>query len=389
MEESRISLVGVALLGPSMGRVRRSFFLSGGGNFSELSRMLRCASVFLFSGIVLSAEPATGVVFPEHFPAPELGEDFELTTESVLLGKTLFHDNALSVTNTVSCAFCHLPHEAFSDPSLQPWGVRPERSTRRHSMPLFNLAWKKGPFRWDGDEQSLRDQILRPITDPIELGEDLATLPKKLAAVGRYPELFGEAFGDSEITSERMAVAMEHYLFSLISADSKYDQAKKGEVALSEEEERGQFLFFQPIEGEEGVKGAGCATCHPAPLFTDHQFHNNGLRIRRRDRGREEVTGEEADRGKFATPSLRNIEITSSYMHDGRFATLEEVVRHYSSGITKSGSLDPSLAKLPGKGLQLSKEDEAALVAFLKTLTDPIYLEEGTVEVEDPFAKKY
>ena len=141
------------------------------------------------------------------------------------------------------------------------------------------------------------------------------------------------------------------------------------------------------------MKGAGCATCHPAPLFTDHQFHNNGLTLRRRDKGREEVTKDKADRGKFVAPSLRNIEITSPYMHDGRFSSLEQVVGHYSSGIRKSESLDPNLAKLSGKGLQLSEEDEAALVAFLKTLTDPIYLQDGeeeeAIEVEDPFAREY
>ena len=132
----------------------------------------------------IGAQESSIFKHPEHFPAPEVSEDYEATEESIALGAKLFHDNALSVTNTVSCAFCHLPHEAFSDPSLQPWGVRPSRSTRRHSMPLFNLAWKEGPFRWDGAEESLRAQILRPIADPIELGEDLATLPNKLANDG-------------------------------------------------------------------------------------------------------------------------------------------------------------------------------------------------------------
>ena len=364
------------------------------GSLGLIACVVSGSAVLLLLSVQVVGQESSGFTYPEHFPAPELAEDYGVTEESVALGAKLFHDNALSVTNTVSCAFCHLPHEAFSDPSLQPWGVRPERSTRRHSMPLFNLAWKKGPFRWDGAEDSLRAQILRPIADPIELGEDLTTLPAKLAKTGNYAELFEGVFGDAEITNERLAVAVEHYLFSLVSADSKFDQVEKGEENFTEEEERGRFLFFQPIVGEDGVKGAGCAECHPAPFFTDHQFHNNGLSLRRRDKGREEVTGEKADRGKFSVPSLRNIEITSPYMHDGRFSTLEQVIAHYSEGLHKSASLDPTLAKLDGKGLQLSEEDEAALVAFLKTLTDPIYLEDSeeeakAIEVEDPFARQY
>lgn len=345
--------------------------------------VLQTIRILFFTSLLLPGSP------PSHFPAPLIPEGFEPTEESIALGKKLFHENALSVTNTVSCTFCHLSHEAFSDPSNQPWGVRPGQATRRHSMPLFNLAWKKGPFRWDGDEETLRGQILRPISDPIELGENLTTLPDKLAKVGNYPDLFDDVFGDSEINSERLAVAIEHYLLSLVSADSKFDQAEKGETELTEEEELGRTLFFQPVENGDGVKGAGCAQCHPAPLFTDNDFHNNGLVPRRRDRGREEVTGKKEDRFKFVTPSLRNIAITSPYMHDGRFATLEEVVAHYSANLYQSETLAPSLAKLPNRGLSLSTSEQAALVAFLKTLTDPVYLDEQEaplIEVEDPFA---
>lgn len=316
------------------------------------------------------------------FPPPLEASSFSPTPESVALGKKLFYDNALSVTNSVSCAFCHIPHEAFSDPTLQPWGVRPEKSTRRHSMPLFNLAWKKGPFRWDGEEETLRGQILRPISDPLELGEDLNTLPAKLAGVDDYSERFAEVFGDAEIELDRLATAIEHYLFSLVSNDSRYDQAERGEVELTTTEERGKALFFAPLSEETGARGAGCAQCHPAPLFSDYKFHNNGLRPSRGDRGREEVTGKAAHRYQFSTPSLRNIEVTAPYMHDGRFATLEKVVAHYSSGLHTSKTLSP---QLPAEGLSLSSADQRALVAFLKTLTDPVYLEEESVEVEDPF----
>lgn len=350
--------------------------------------MLRIFGILLSLWLVLGAEPSPAIAYPESFPEPQAQQDFAPTKESIALGRKLFHENALSVTNTVSCAFCHLPNEAFSDPSNHPWGVRPAQSTRRHSMPLFNLAWKEGPFRWDGDEDTLRGQILRPISDPIELGEDLTTLPAKLAKTGDYPSRFSLAFGDPEITSERLAVAIEHYLFSVISADSKFDRAEQGKAQLTKAELRGKELFFRPAGIKNGEKGAGCAQCHPAPLFTDHGFHNNGLSPRRRDAGREEVTGERGDRYQFSTPSLRNIEITAPYMHDARFATLAEVVEHYSSGLHKSATLAPSLAELRNNGLQLTDSDQAALVAFLKTLTDPLYEgEEETIEVDDPFAQ--
>ena len=335
---------------------------------------------------MLNGEPLA-IVYPSRFPAPVKNASLP-TQETVALGKKLFHDDALSVTGKVSCAFCHLPEEAFSDPALQPWGVQPARTTRRHSMPLFNLAWKKGPFRWDGAEESLQEQILRPITDPIELGENLETLPQKLIETGDYSERFQQAFGDAEINEKRLATAIEHYLFSLISADSRYEQAERGETVLSEQEERGKALFFNPVENSEKTeKGAGCAQCHPAPLFTDNGFHNNGLGLQRRDRGRAEVTKKAEDMSKFVTPSLRNIEVTSPYMHDARFATLEEVVAHYSGGIHPSKTLSPLLE---AKGLGLSAEEQADLVAFLRTLTDPIYEEENPgepIEVDDPFAQ--
>lgn len=354
--------------------------------------MLRFMVFLLFLPFQVSGEPnlsradLKGAEL-EHLPPPLVDEEFPLSEASIALGKKLFHDNALSVTNTVSCAFCHLPNEAFSDPSLQPWGVRPARTTRRHSMPLFNLAWKPGPFRWDGEEETLRAQILRPISDPIELGENLATLPEKLAQIEDYPDRFSNVFGDAEVTSDRLAIAIEHYLFSLVSVDSKFDQAQKGLTDLTKEEERGKVLFFQPFaNGEEGGK-ASCAQCHPTPFFTDYRFHNNGLSPRRRDKGREEVTGQKKDRYQFATPSLRNIEVTAPYMHDGRFATLAEVVAHYSSGLHQSESLAPSLAQLPKRGLQLSTSDQKALVAFLKTLTDPQFLEDESFKKVDPFSK--
>ncbi|MDP0491728.1 MAG: cytochrome c peroxidase, partial [Verrucomicrobiota bacterium JB023] len=328
---------------------------------------------------------------PKNFPFPNLPTDYPMSEERVELGKKLFFDDTLSVTNNVSCSFCHLPNEAFSDPALQPWGVRPERTTRRHSMPLVNLAWKRGPFRWDGEEPTLRGQMLRPIHDPFEMGEDLDALPDKLANKEEYPNLFAAAFGDPAITSERLAIALEQYILSLTSFDSKFDRAAKGEATLTEQEQRGFELFMTENDPRLGLTGADCFHCHAGVFFTNHRFHNNGLKPnRRKDLGLEETTGRETDRYKFSTPSLRNVEITAPYMHDGRFSTLEEVVEHYSTGIHRSPTLDPNISKHPGPGLELSTEDKAALVAFMKTLTDPQFLPEDGLPKEDvdPFSEE-
>ncbi|MEM9081064.1 MAG: MbnP family protein [Verrucomicrobiota bacterium] len=329
-----------------------------------------------------------GFKMPQHFPLPNLPTDYPLTNERITLGQKLFFDEALSITNSVSCAFCHIPSEAFSDPAIKPWGVQPAKTTKRHSMPLLNLAWKNTPFRWDGDEPSLRTQVLRPIEDPLEMGENLATLPAKLSKLPAYPDLFSQAFGDPEITSERLAVALEQYILSLTSFDSKFDRATKGTASLTEEEKLGFQLFMTENDPRLGLRGADCFHCHSGAFFTNHRFHNNGLPPRNNDLGLEHATKRETDRFRFSTPSLRNIEITAPYMHDGRFNSLKEVVEFYSSGIHRSPTLDPNIAKHPGNGLNLTNEEQAALVAFLKTLTDPRFQAQEGESTNSSFNQK-
>jgi cytochrome c peroxidase len=159
-------------------------------------------------------------------------------------------------------------------------------------------------------------------------------------------------------------------MLTLTSYDAKFDRALRGKADFSDDEKRGFELFMTEYDPRTGQLGADCFHCHGGPLFSDHQFHNNGLEADAGDSGRQRVTGLHADIGKFSTPSLRNLARTAPYMHDGRFATLEEVVAHYSSGIHRTATLDPNLAKHPEGGLQLSPEDQRALVAFLKTLTE-------------------
>lgn len=243
-------------------------------------------------------------------------------------------------------------------------------------MPLFNLAWKPS-FFWDGRTTSLREQVLDPIEDHRELDEDLSKVVKKLEADPLYRTRFSEAFGSDGISADRMAVALETFLLSLVSHDSKFDRAQRGEAALTDLEQRGFELFMTEREPRSGQFGGDCFHCHGGTLFTDHQFRNNGLLIDAADPGRGEVTGLALDQGTFSTPSLRNVALTAPYMHDGRFATLEEVVDHYSVGIRRTKTLDPNLAKHPDGGLGLSEEEKTALVAFLRALTDDRFAKEA------------
>lgn len=301
------------------------------------------------------------------FPVPDLPRDNPLTEERVALGKALFHETALSRDSTISCASCHSPETAFTDARRFSLGVRGQKGPR-NSMPLFNLAWKNS-FFWDGRAPSLRAQALMPIQDHAEMDETLDRATGKLTATAAYPPLFRAAFGSPEITAEKLALALEGFLLTLTADDAKFDRALRGKATLSADEQHGFELFMTEFEPRTGQRGADCFHCHGGPLFSDHQFHNNGL-APTDDTGRFKITQLEADRGKFATPSLRNIALTAPYMHDGRFATLEEVVAHYSTGVHRSPALDPNLAKHPDQGLSLSAEDQRAIVAFLRTLSN-------------------
>jgi cytochrome c peroxidase len=301
------------------------------------------------------------------FPVPDLPRDNPLIEERVALGKKLFHEPALSRDLSLSCASCHDAKAAFADSRRVSLGIQ-DRPGTRNAMPLFNLAWKSS-FFWDGRVNSLREQVLMPIQDHAEMDETLDRVTAKLAADPTYLPRFTAAFGAPKITSEKIGLAIEQYLLTLTSFDSKFDRALRGKTMLDADEKRGFELFMTEYEPRTGQLGGDCFHCHGGPLFSDHQFHNNGLKPSK-DVGRLGITGLESDRGKFTTPSLRNISRTAPYMHDGQLASLEEVVAHYNHGIHRSPSLDPNLAKHPEGGLQLSPDDQRALVAFLKTLTE-------------------
>jgi len=305
---------------------------------------------------------------PPSFPRPDLPSDNLPTPERAALGKRLFFETALSRSGVLSCASCHLPANAFADPRRFSAGES-GRLGKRNAMPLFNLAWKS-LFFWDGRVASLREQVLVPIESHEELDESIENVIAKLGAEPGYDDAFTSVFGKAGMTADRIALALEAFLLTLVSHDSKFDRARRGEAKLSELEQRGFDLFMTEREPRSGQFGGDCFHCHGGALFTDHQFRNNGLKVDPADYGRSAITGSSLDAGAFATPSLRNIALTAPYMHDGRFATLEEVLDHYSEGVERTATLDPNLAKHPDGGLGFTEKDKAALAAFLRSLTD-------------------
>ncbi len=310
------------------------------------------------------------LTLPRTVSLPPLPLDNPLIKERVDLGERLFNESLFSVNETLSCASCHMKGSGFAENRPISPGVF-GRGSGRNSMTIVNMAWKSS-FFWDGRVKTLREQALHPIVSKVELGNTLENVIAKLKAHDEYPALFKKAFGSGAITPENIALALENFMLVQTSFDSKFDRALKGEDKLTDEEQRGMELFFTEYEPRMGKRGADCFHCHGGPLFTDNGFHNNGHGNPSRDPGLEKITKKASDRGKFSTPTLRNIEATFPYMHDGRLRTLEAVVDHYDRGFRKSPTLDPNLAKHAG-GLGLSDADKKALVAFLKTLTDKEY----------------
>ena len=320
-----------------------------------------------------------------YFTPPNLPADNPLTKQGVQLGKMLFFDKKLSEGESQACADCHRQPDGFSDTLKFSLGVK-ELPGKRQAMPIFNMAWHTNQFFWDGRANLLRDQSLLPIQDELEMNETLEDVIAKLSAEKIYQDQFTRAFGTSEITAEKMSLAMEQFMLSIISNDSKYDKYLDGALQLSDSEERGRVLFFQeynpffPFDS-----GADCAHCHGGQNFEDDTYKNNGLDTDAEflDMGRENVTMDVVDRAKFKVPSLRNIAVTPPYMHDGRFQTLEEVIDHYNEGIEESSTVDATVLYTKSTGLFLTEQDKEDLVNFLKSLTDETFL--NNEEYHSPF----
>lgn len=306
------------------------------------------------------------------FPTPGLPPDNVPTVAGVLLGRMLFYEKMLSKDGSQACADCHRQPDAFSDIRRFSVGVE-NLPGKRQAMALVNLAWHTNGLFWDGRSPTLRDQALKPIQDPLEMNENLPNVVAKISAEKQYTDQFIRAFGDANVTPERIALAIEQFELSMISNNSKYDRYLRGAATLTDAEERGRVLFFTEFDPFGSTKGGECFHCHAGHNFTNDEYMNNGLDtdVSMTDEGRRKVTNDPADRGRFKVPSLRNIALTPPYMHDGRFATLEEVVDHYNTGVKNSQTVEFILQyNLQPGGLQLTPQDKSDLVEFLKTLTD-------------------
>ncbi|MCX6148279.1 MAG: c-type cytochrome [Candidatus Kapabacteria bacterium] len=283
-----------------------------------------------------------------------------LSKEKIELGRRLFYDPILSKDSTISCQSCHSQYSAFThiDHSLS-HGIN-DSIGLRNSPALMNLAWNKS-FMWDGAINHLDMQALAPISNPIEMGENITNVVYKLQNSKIYPKLFYNAFNDSIITGEHTLKAISQFMLTLISSNSKYDSVMREQSDFTQQESNGYKIFK-----------ANCSTCHTEPLFTNYEFENNGLKVdpSHNDYGRMRITSKSYDSLKFKVPTLRNIEFSYPYMHDGRFKRLSDVINHYTNGIEESETLSK---KLKTK-INLTSNEKVDLISFLLTLTDKEFL---------------
>lgn len=285
-------------------------------------------------------------------PAPK---DNPLTEAKVRLGRRLFFDPILSANGTVSCASCHDPGHGLAGQARLALGIKGREMTR-NAPSLWNRAYGTA-FFWDGREASLESQALRPIESPSEMGGTVDGAVERLRAHKEYPGLFEAAFAEGA-TAINLARSLASFERVLLSGNSRVDRFRSGEVrALSDGERHGLWLY---------ESRGGCWRCHSGPNFTDENFHNTGVSWNQPpiDLGRFTVTNKDSDRGRFKTPTLRNVALTAPYMHDGSLATLEDVVDFYNRGGGKNQYLDTSIAPVG-----LSAEEKKDLVSFLKALS--------------------
>lgn len=304
--------------------------------------------------------------------------DNQITNHGATLGRVLFYDKNLSANGTIACASCHKQDKGFSDDAVLSLGFD-GGSTGRHSMTLINARfYQRGRFFWDERAATLEEQVLMPFQDPVEMGLTLEEVVNKVQEQSFYPDLFEKAFGTPEINSDKISKALAQFIRSIVSYSSKYDEGRAMSASpganfpnFTTEENLGKAIFFQTIPNG----GGACFGCHTTEAFISANPgpQNNGLdATSTTDLGAGGVFAEPIFVGRFKTTSLRNIELTAPYMHDGRLATLEQVVEHYNSGIQAHPTLSPALTDENGDPVQLNltELEKSALVAFLKTLTD-------------------
>lgn len=310
---------------------------------------------------------ATGVVCAQGTPmeiTPPLGllpvpipGDNPVTKEKVELGKMLYFDTRLSKDGSIACATCHDPTKGYGDDLPTSKGIH-EQFGGRNANTVINSAYMTSMF-WDGRAKDLEEQAGGPVENPIEMGESMDVVCDKIAKVDGYKKLFKEVYGTSEVTAERIQKAIATFERTILSGNSPYDKFKAGdESAMSADAKKGMQLF---------TSAKLCAVCHTPPTFSSGGFYNTGAGKGKGqdDAGRKDVTGQDADTGAFRVPSLREIEHTGPYMHDGSVATLREAVEFMAAG----GRANPHRFAIMGALKKPTGEEVDQLVAFLKALS--------------------
>lgn len=300
---------------------------------------------------------------PSNWPAPVYNMTGNpLTKPGFVLGRALFYDPLLSQDNTISCGSCHQQFVAFAHADhVVSHGVDGLLGTR-NAPGIFNAAWHKS-FMWDGGVNHIEVMPLAPITNPVEMDETMERVVAKLSGNLAYKHLFKDAFGDELINTRRIFLALTQFMSAMISDQSKYDQVMRGKESFTSDEQDGYKVFQRK-----------CASCHTEPLFSDFTYRSNGLPVNElyNDSGRAHITESGSDRYRFKVPSLRNVEVTKPYMHDGRFESLIDVLNHYDSGVSASTQPDTLLAE----GIPLTEAEKSDLISFLNTLTDMAFLKD-------------
>lgn len=318
-----------------------------------------------YEGVPIDKDEALTLQIPNGFPeiAYDINEN-PLTKKGVELGRKLFYEGRLSRNNTISCGFCHIQENAFTHHGHNISHGINDRIGIRNTPPIQNMAFLKN-FTWDGVSHNLEERSLVPITTDFEMDGSIPQAVAKLQGDANYRKLFKAAFGDENITGERMLKALSQFMLTMISADSKYDKVKKGLANFTAEEIQGKQIFQNK-----------CASCHSGDLFTDESYRNTGMYYNAQtgDAGRHRVTLLDADWMKFRVPSLRNVEYTAPYMHDGRFYTLEAVLNFYSDQVENQGNLDPVLKQNGHIGIPINNQEKQYIIAFLKTLSDKTFI---------------
>ncbi|WP_130736407.1 cytochrome-c peroxidase [Flavobacterium sp. J27] len=304
---------------------------------------------------------------PSNFPPLAYTMEYNpLTEKGFELGKKIFYDGRLASDGVVACGFCHIQENAFTHHGHTFSHGVGEGIGTRNAPPIQNMAYQT-QFFWDGAANHIELLSMNPISNEVEMNGNIGNIITMMQNDSQYKKLYQQAFENGVINSENMLKALAQFMTMLTSSNSRFDKYRRNEAGgvLTSEELEGYALFNQK-----------CASCHATDIFTDNSFRNNGLSINPQiqDNGRYHVTELEEDRYTFKVPSLRNIEKTAPYMHDGRFFTLEAVLDHYSNGVVNTQNLDSSLNQNGVLGISLANDEKIKIIAFLKTLTDNEFL---------------